>query len=175
VIGQGRQIRRGIDRADEIKVLRRARESRKTKPADGQENAPWRIAERTHRAVEIGDFAPLVAYLPLPGLAREGQQRNAKPCAGRSGMARHLFRKRMRRVDHALNPLALQICAKPVDAAKAADAHRDRLRLRLACPAGKRKHGADVRQLGNACGKRAGFARAAEDQHAHATNSDIIE
>ena len=88
-------------------------------------------------------------------------------------MARHLFGEGMGRINHALDALCPEIGAEPVNAAEPANARRDGLRLRLARAAGKRKHGMNVRQLGNARRKRARFARTAEDQQAHACAPEI--
>jgi hypothetical protein len=71
-------------------------------------------------------------------------------------------------IDDPLDTFRPQVSAKSIDATETADTRRDRLRLRLARAPGEREHWVEIWQLRDTRRERAGFARAAEDQNAHA-------
>jgi hypothetical protein len=83
-------------------------------------------------------------------------------------MSRHLRREWMCGIDDPLDAFCPQVSAKSINATETADARRYWLRLRFARPPGEREHWVQIWQLRNKRGERAGFARAAEDQNAHA-------
>ena len=90
-----------IDGANEIMMTGRGRESRQREAADGEEHAAWRLAERRRpprwrRRHRSSGRRRLASH----GGARERDERKRETRAGFLGIARHLRRERMGRVDH---------------------------------------------------------------------------
>ena len=134
-IGRVRQLERRLDRidaADQIVVLRRRREGVELLPADGQEHAARRRAER-RRPRRRCRRPRSSGRRPAP--SRPAAQRNER----HAGLSRRRRRHAptsggvgVRGVDQHVDPLGGEIIRQTLGAAEAADAHRNRLGGRCA-------------------------------------------
>lgn len=143
-IAQQRHLRRWINGAQEVAMLRRLGEGAQMQAPKGQEHASRRGAKRGDRAFGVIDLAPIIVGLAQPGRAREDQQRNARAGAGLKRMARHLRGEWMRRVDDGADALLAQIVAQAGDAAKAANTHRQRRGRRITRRSGQRQNAGKI-------------------------------
>jgi G3E family GTPase len=94
-------------------------------------------------------------------------RRTAKLVATREG---HLHGEGMRRVDHRLDALLVEIVGEPLGAAEAADAHRNRRGGGVRCAAGERQRGLDIAALRQPSRQRAGFAGSAKQEQPHSVS-----
>ena len=148
--GQGVDLGGAIDRANDVAMLRGASEGGELQaPLRQQDRAPFR-SERIDRRLDRIDFDPVVARLAPPRRTREDEQRHARRRAGLRGIVGNLLGERMRRVDDRVDRVAGEIVAQALDAAEAADAARDRRRLRVFRAAGEREDRRDVFAAGDA-------------------------
>jgi hypothetical protein len=164
--GQGVDLRGPFDRAHEIAMLRRAGEGAELLPALREEDIARLLAERARGVFHCLDFDPAIAVLRRPCRARERKQGNFRRVAGFGGMARHLRREGVRRVDHSLDMLGLAISVQARSTAKTADPHRQGRARRLLRAAGQRQDRVDIFPQRNSGGQRACFRRAAENEKA---------
>ena len=106
---------------------------------------------------------PPVAGNGLPFGPREGQEWHVGPRAGGDGVAAHLHREGVRRIDHMGNSRLAQVVRQSVDPAEPADPLRQGLSQGSLDPSGERY---DAREpaLGNCPCKRRRLGRAGEDQ-----------
>ena len=145
-IGSKGQRRFGrIDEAQRVGVLRPRRERCDVLATDGEERACGGSGQRGNRSGDITDFNPLVARHSGPGRAFERNQRRTGLRACFNGVAAHLGREGMRRIDHMRDAFAADVIGKSVYAAKAADAGRQRLIGRRAGAATIGIYGIDAR------------------------------
>ena len=161
------RIADGLDGAHEIGVLRRSGEGREFEPTHGEEDAAGRLPQRMNSLCHGSHVDPAVAILRLPRRAAQGEQRHAGLRAGLGRVAGHHGREGMRGVDHRLDPLLRQEAGKPLHAAEAADAGRDRQRARVAGAAGHGQKRFEVGAAGQKRRERGGFRGAAQNEDAH--------
>ena len=154
---------RHIDEPQQIVVLRLLGERIDMHPPQRQHHAPRWPVQRRHRSVDIGHARPPIASDRQP---RRPCQCNICDTAAlrRDDRVRaHPGRERVRRVDHMRHALLAQIRDQSLDAAKPANAHRDRLSFRFGDAPGIAQH-----RIGALCrqrrGKCAGLGRAAQHQ-----------
>ena len=168
-LGCGEGVRRigRLDRADQEPQAVEAGECRQLLPADGEEHASGRTAQRRDGLVPVRDRFPAVARDRLPCGARQPEQPRAHARAGFRRVPAHAHGKRMGRIDDRADVVVPQECGKAVDAAEPADPQLAGHRPRSRHAAGQR---ADDAQAGKAdrgvCDGKS-FARAAEDQQRH--------
>ena len=105
-------------------MLRSVGESGQLQKTDGEEDAPWRVAQRLCGGLDIGHGFPAIAGTRLPGIAADREQRHAFGLAGMLGMERHDRGEGMGRVDDGDDAFLDQITPETLDAAEAADADR---------------------------------------------------
>lgn len=160
------QFRRTVGRVDEaqqIIVLRLRAERTGMHTPQRQHNASGGASQSRDRSLDIGNVRPTVASDGHPGGARQSDMGNTRPCRGRDGMRTHPGCERMRRVDQMRHAVFAQIRRQPLDAAKATDAHRDRLTLGACNPSGVAQHRI-VAARSQKPGKCARFGRAAKNE-----------
>ena len=114
-------------------------------PADGEEHPRRCVGQGGCRAVDIGNLVPPVAFHSRPRLALQRDQRGSCRSTSLDRMAAHLGRERMGRIDHVCDPLLPEECREAVDAAKAADPRRQRVRQGNPGPASIGVDGIDIR------------------------------
>ena len=121
-----RALRR-IDKPQRVGMLRFGAERRDMLPADGKEHARSQLRQGDNGVVDIADFDPVVSGSPDPWRAFEREQWRLGFNAGRNGIAAHLGRERMRRVDHLGDAGLANVVGKALRSAEATDASRQRL------------------------------------------------
>jgi hypothetical protein len=163
VAGQRRRHVRGIDEAEQIMMLWMGGEGRHMHSAERQHDAAWFSRQCIHGAGDVGNRSPAVAFAPFPGGAGQHDVRYARLLRRLRGMGAHGSGKGVGRVDQMRNCLPPEIGRETRDAAKAADAHGDRLRARLAGASGIAQHRAIAAIRQRLC-ERAGLGRAAQDE-----------
>ena len=157
-----------LDGADEITMLRSVGESGQFQPADREEDAPGRVAQRLRGGLDIRHGFPAVAGPRPPGFAADRQKRHAFGLAGVFGMEGHDRGEGMSRVDDGDDAFLDQITPEPLDAAEAADADRQIARTGIDGVARQRDNGADIGSLiSQVLVKRSSFSRSAEDEDGH--------
>ena len=129
-VRHGQRIVDRLDGADQIMVLRRLREGREFKPADGEEDAARTLAEGRRGIRHGGDLPPVVSRLALPGGTAEGEERNAALRRRPRAALREMIAANgcVASITQSVRFSASQAC-KPDDAAETADPHRERQRL----------------------------------------------
>ena len=132
-------------------MLRRGAERRQLLPPDGQQHAARRGAERVAPPASMSATGrPAVARLGAPGGRVRRSSGRRRGAAAATALRRDLRGERMGGVDQRVDRVRAQIGGKPVGAAEAADAVRDRRQRRV-----------------RACGRRArGSARTAHRRRA---------
>ena len=168
VFGQSVDLRRGIDRPNDIAVLWGVGENRELKPPLGQQYDFAVCAERLDPRRYRRNLDPAIAGLPPPRRASENNERDAGRAAGGGGVGRNARGERMGRVNDNCDLLPGEIGGQTLGAAEAADALWDRRRGRIGGCARKRQDGHDIGLIGDPPGERARFRRAAENEQAKA-------
>lgn len=159
---RGRRIWR-IDEAQQIMMLRLGGEGFDMHAPERQHDAPGRPVERADSARNVRDMGPAVALPRLPFRTIEDQMSDLRLLRSRNGVGADRRGEGVGRVDQVGEPLRLQEYRQSSSAAKAAYAHRQRLRARVAGASGIAQHGA-LTALGKGLGEGARFGRAAKDQ-----------
>lgn len=163
VIGQADRTIGPIDEAQQIAMLRLRGERLDMHPPQRQHDSAWWPRQRGDRRVDIADTVPSVAVQRNPGRPRKGNMLDARLSRRGDGVAAHLRRERMRRVDQMRDARFTKIGRKTIDAAEPADPHGHGLWLGVRDATGIAEHRrqAAVRQRGGEC---AGFGRTAENE-----------
>lgn len=161
-----RQHRRGsrrVDKAQKILVLGLCGKGRDMHPSEREHHPLRGPRERSDGGLDIGDKAPIIASDRRP--SRPGERDRRHPCGTSSGdrIRAHPRREGVGRVDQMRHGMRAQIAIEALDAAKAADAGRHRLRLGVGDAAGVAERRADT-ALRERTGQGAGFGGAAKDQ-----------
>ena len=164
----GRLQRRidGIDATHQVEMLREPIGMMRLLPADRQEDAARRGAERRKRRRDIRHLMPLVANNWQPGLATESKKRDIGNLGRISGVGRDLPRKGMGGIDHHLDALGFEKVGETRTAAEAADADRRTLGERLLRPPGQRQQNVDAFVLRKLLRQQPSLGRAPQDQDA---------
>ncbi len=161
-----RQIGRvfgGIDKAQQIVVLRCDLESLNLGTPDGQEDAFGFRIKSSGGAFDVRRMDPVIVGGGFPRGAGQCDQGHAC-CGTRSdGVSAHVGRERMRCVDDVSDVLRCQETGKPVRPAKSANSGVDRLGIGVRNTTRIGKRGGQSKR-GDAAGKCAGFGGAAKDQ-----------
>ena len=157
-----------VDRASDVMMLRSRGKRRELQPAEAEEDSRRRRAERRGCSLRAVDLDPAISVLALPCGAPDRDERQRQGTAGRDGMARDLIRIRMRRVDHCGDRTIAQPCFQSGNAAEAADARRQRLRLGRGGAAGERERRREAGVAVQQTRQLRSFGRAAENENAHA-------
>jgi len=161
-VGQG--VRFGfINQTQQIAVLGLARKTLQMHPAKRQKNPFGRAIKGSDSGVDIADLTPLITLARHPGRTGQSGQRYPGPGTGENRIAAHPGGKGMGGVDDVGDGIGAQVFHQAGDAAKAADAHRNRLCPGSANPACVRKNYPDV-PGGHQFGQRAGLTCSAKDQ-----------
>jgi len=156
----------GIDAAHEIVMLRGGIEGPRLLPADGEEDAARRLAQRRDGIGDRGNARPAVAFHFLPAEPFEPQQRNARRRACRAGIGGNALGEGMGRIDQQVDNLFHKIGLKPRRAAEAAGAHRHGLRRGIERAAGKRQRDGKIGPTGKAAREVACLRRATQYEDA---------
>lgn len=155
-----------VDAAHEIMVLRGGVEGPGLLPADRKENAARFIAQRRNGRIDRGDARPAVAAGLVPTEAFQSKERHASRAGGGTGIVGNLPGEGVRRVDHEIDGLFVEIGRKPVRAAEPAAAYRHGLRRGLERPAGKRERDGEIGPFGQPARKIARLGRATQYEDA---------
>lgn len=169
VNGMG-DIERGHDRinaADQVAVLRRGFERHDVLAAESQEYAAGRIAERLDGVRQLVNLDPTISRHRHPFRPAQHDQGDPGPSCDGCGVGGNRRRIRMRGIDDGVDALAAEMIREALDAAKAADAHRDWLYSRRRRAAGERKRDGETGARGKTSGQLPGFRRAAENEDSH--------
>ena len=119
-IGQGQRAR-WVDKAQNVMMLGLYGELFKLQATDGEKDSGRRIGQSVNRRRHIGHATPEVVGGRNPWCTLQRQQRQTGDFGGLNGMAAHLSRKRVGRVDNMADGLGVQIAHQALDPAKAAD------------------------------------------------------
>lgn len=160
---QRQGIARRVDEPQQVRVLRLSEEGGEMHPADGQHDAGGRAIECGHGAVYVRDVQPAIARRGRPGRAGQSQERHPSLSAGSRGMAAHLCREGMGRVDDMGDALIAEIRHEPFDPAETANPLRQRLRAGC-CDTARERHDAIDPAFGHGARESRRLARAGQDQ-----------
>ena len=164
VFGQSVDLRRGIDRPNDIAVLWGVGENRELKPPLGQQYDFAVCAERLDPRRYRRNLDPAIAGFQPPGRTGENDERDAGRAAGGGGVGRNARGERMGRVDDSCDLLPGEIGGQTLGAAEAAHSLWDRLRGGIGGGACERQDRRHPRFTGEAVREGARFARAAQDE-----------
>ena len=165
-VRQRQRTCRGIDEAKRVGMLRFRRERRDMLPANGEEDIRPRVRQCRHGGHHIRNLDPDVAGRFDPRLAFQRDQRRRRCVTRRNRVAADPGRERMGRIDHMREFLLPDNIGKPVRAAKAANARRQRLIDRNLRSSGIGIDRVDPSSR-DGSRQRIGFARSAQDEDAH--------
>ncbi len=140
VLGQGWRLLRRVDKPQHVVMLRLCGKPCNLHPTNRQKNPLCGAIQSVQCAVHVRNALPLITVLWDPSVAHQGQQRHARCLARRKSISAHLIRKGMGRVHQMRHGVVPQVRGETLDAAKPADPHRDRLRLRRFNPTGIGQH-----------------------------------
>ena len=165
-IGERQRTSRRIDEAERVDVLRLGCKWRDMLPADGKENICSRLRQRGHGGIDVIHVDPVITRRFDPRPAFQRKQRRCRCGASSERIAADFGGKGMGRIDHMRKSSLPDHIGKPVRAAEAADARRQRLIDRDLRSAGI---GVDRVQPDSRDFSRQpiGFARSAQDEDAH--------
>lgn len=161
---------RRVDRihaADDVMVLRCRAEWIQLLPPDRQKDPSWLGTQYMHGLLRAFNFDPVIARHSGP---RRPTQREQRSVGSRSSLGRVCGdgpRIGMRRVDQEIHMIGTQKFSEPVNAAKSAAAHWNRLFGRRSRAAGKRHRGDEVTAPQREP-QLAGFGGASQDQNMRA-------
>ena len=163
----GQFVRRNrIDAANDVAMPGISRERRDLLPADGEEHAARRIAQRRHGPGHRGNARPAVALDLLPAEPFEPEERNARRRARRAGIGGNPPCEGMGRIDQQVDGLRRKIGLEPRRAAEAAGAHRHGLRRGVERAAGERQRDGKIGPAGKPAREAARLGRAAQYEDA---------
>lgn len=134
---QGRVDR--IDAAHEIVVLGSGIEMMGFLPADRQEDAPWRSAERLHRLRHVRNRNPSIARDTFPGGTAQREAGNASLGDRLRRIGGNSRGKWMGRIDQQFDAFLYDEARKPVGAAETAASNRNGVGQRGRGAAGQRE------------------------------------
>ena len=161
-----------LDHTGEIAMLRCGGKRVQLLAAEAEKDAARCRSERQSGRGRRWNDLPAIARLRAPGRTHERGERRAGASAGEDSVGRHLIGVGVRRIDHGIDSVLAEEASKTVDAAKAADACRDRLGFGRGCAAGEREGRLETRIAGKFLGKGGRFRRAAEDENAKSLDHD---
>jgi hypothetical protein len=167
VPGQGHNVGRPINGANDIAVLWRGCKRGELQTAMGQKSAARHLTERSDGGFGIISGNPPVAVLLFPGGPGERHKRNAGALAGADRILRNAYSEWMRGIDDCLNMLREEKIVEPVDPAKTTDAERNRRLSGVFGTARERQYGGDVIALRQTPRQQARLSGASEDKNAH--------
>ena len=167
-VGQGVDLRRPVDRAHDVAMLRRSREGGELQPALRQKDCPWLLPESVDGLLDCRDLDPAIAGLACPGRAGEDDERRIGRSAGRKRVGGHARSERMGRVDDGADALAGEKRRQAFGAAEAADASGNWRVSRIGRRPRERQDRRNIGLVGKPARKRARFRRAAENEQAKA-------
>jgi hypothetical protein len=127
VRGEGPRRFGRINESQRIGVLRLGREWCDVLAADGEEYVCRRVGQRGDGCVDICDLDPVVAGNLGPWRTLKSDQRRSGFRARLNRVAAHPGREGVRRIDHMRDAFTANVVSKSADAAKTADAGRQRL------------------------------------------------
>lgn len=162
-VWQGQGFGRGIDKAQQVMVLRLIGELRDMLAPYCQKHPLRRASQQRSRRRNIRDVAPVIARPGAPCRAFQRGQRCACGRTGGDGIAADLGGKGMGGVDHTANSAVLKIPRQPLGPAKPPRPNRNGLRARAFDPA---RIGQDRGQpgLGHCGGKSACLGGSAKNK-----------
>ena len=163
MVGQRGRDHWCVDEAQQIEMLRLGSEGIGMHPAERQHDAAGGAIQRSDSSGDVGHMGPLVALFRAPLGARQGDEGDAGLSRGHDGIAAHHSGEGVSGVDQMGDALVAHIGGQSLRAAKAADAHRHRLRPGIVDPA----RIAERRLLaafGQQAGQRARFGGSAQNQ-----------
>ena len=164
-IGQWKCFDGRVDKPQQIVVLRFCREGPESLAPDRKEDAARRVWQRGNRPGKITDHGPSVAGARCPRRALERAKPYLRLLAGRDRIAAHHGGERVGRIDDMGDFFGAKIAHKAVDAVKAADTGRKRLRKRRLGSPGVGIDGVET-TFREAPGQDRRFCRAAEKKDA---------
>jgi hypothetical protein len=165
-IGQGQGGFGRVDKSQGVGVLRLGGEWRNMLTADGEEDVAALFGQGRDRRSEIFDLDPVVARYLAPWRSLQRHQRRSRCRAGADRVAADLFGKGMRGVDHMRDLLAADEITKPIDTAKTADPHWQRVSERNLRAPGIAIDRVDFSVRERIC-KPIGLTRSAENEGAY--------
>lgn len=164
-LGQRQGVRRGIDKAQQVMVLRGLGEGAKGLATDGQEDAARGLAKGSDCGIKVGDMGPAIALARSPWRAFKGDERRAGLMASGDSITAHLGSEGVGRVDHMGDGFGLQVVRQPFGTAESADSDRQGLGDR-----GLGAAGVGIDRVQARIGQRAshlrGFCRSAQKKDA---------
>ena len=166
MIGQGVDLRRPVDRAHDVAMLRRSRERGELQPALGEKDRPPLRPESRDGVVHCRDFDPAVSGVAWPGGAGEHGERRAGGATGGDRVGRHARSERMGGVDDSADALAGEKRRQAFGAAKPADASRDRRWSGLGRGSRQRQDRRNIGLVSKPSRERARLRRSAENEQA---------
>ena len=161
-----------LDHTREIAMLGCGGKGVQLLTAEAEKDATRRRSERESRCRHRRDDLPTIARLRAPGRAHERGERHAGAGAGEDSVGGHLIGVGMRRVDDRVDSLLAEKADETIDAAKAADSCRDRLRPGRGRPTGERENRLEARVTGKLPGEGRRLCRTAEDENAKSRGHD---
>lgn len=164
-IGQGKRAFGRIDKAKQVVMLRLRGKVPQVLLADGQEDANGYVRQGHYGGRDIRHMGPAIPSAGNPWRAFVSTIGDARTSAGGNRVAAHLRGEGVGRIDDMGYAFILEIAAKPLGPAKAADPCRQRLGDRRIGAAGVGKNRVDP-QRRKAAGKLAGFGRSAQKKDA---------
>jgi len=156
----------GIDGADEVVMLRRGSKGRELQAARRQKHAARRGAQRSGGRLHSRDLGPAIARLRRPGRTGDLEQATSRELCRLAGVARHLRREGMRRIDQHLDLFGPEVGRQTIGTAEAADTRRDWLRCGGGRAASERQCGVYIAMVGEGRDKRRRLGGPTEDQNA---------
>lgn len=126
-IGQRQRGLGRIDEAQQIVMLGLARKRGEVLFANRQKHPCAVLRQRLHSLFNTAHVNPDIPRPRLPGRPFKGAERHPSRPAGQHGMGAHLRGKRMGGIDHMSDLFGRKIALQTINAAKAADPHRQGL------------------------------------------------
>lgn len=163
VMGQGRALSRFVHEAQQIMMLGLGGEGIDMHSSQRQHDVPRRTLQSRDGRGDVAHMAPGVAGAGNPSRPGKREQLDTCEARGRDGIGAHGRSEGVRGVDQMGYLVFAQVGGQPRDAAKAADAHGNRLGQREPRPASIAQHSRDV-PVRKQTGQRAGLGRAAEQE-----------
>ena len=162
-VRQWKRTRRRIDQSQKVMMLRGGCKRFQMHASHRQKHALRWLIQCRDSASDVRDRDPRVVLRLCPRHAGQGDKRQIGGGTRCHRVAAHLTSERMRGVDHMGDRVVAKVALQTINAAKAADANRQRLLFWLRNTSGQRHHRlqAQVRQT---LAQYGGFKRPAEDQ-----------
>lgn len=170
----GRQSRRigRLDHTGEVVMLGCGGKGVQLLAAEAEKDAARHRSEGKSGGRSRWNDLPTIARPWGPGRTHERGERRAGAGAGEDSVGGHLIGVGMRRVDDCIDGLVAEEVDETIDAAKATDSCRDRLRLGCRRAAGEREDRLEACVTGKLPGEGRRFCRAAEEENAKSLGHD---